>query len=191
MWISAIASCARRFGRNPYEHGWKSASKMGSSTSLRAAWTTRSVTVAIPSLRSLPLFFGIITCRTGTGRNSPDFSESRIRSRNTPTPIRFSMSATVALSIPGVFDPALAFTRSHPSARNSGSLTRLNRSPNRRERSFPAQRCNLACISRTLRYCAACLPAGCTSVRTAPGFPGASSGITAPSLTDTLPPFPM
>ena len=28
-WISAIASCARRFGRNPYEHGWKSASKMG------------------------------------------------------------------------------------------------------------------------------------------------------------------
>jgi hypothetical protein len=25
-----------RFGRNPYEHGWKSASKMGSSTSYGA-----------------------------------------------------------------------------------------------------------------------------------------------------------
>lgn len=25
-WISAIASCARRRGRNPYEHGWKPAS---------------------------------------------------------------------------------------------------------------------------------------------------------------------
>ena len=67
-----------------------------------------AASVGIPSLRSFPVFFGIITCRTGTGRNSPDFSESRIWSRNTPTPIRFSMSATVALSIPGVFDPALA-----------------------------------------------------------------------------------
>jgi hypothetical protein len=27
-WISAIASWARRLGRNPYEHGLKSASKM-------------------------------------------------------------------------------------------------------------------------------------------------------------------
>ena len=34
--------CAPRFGRNPYEHGLKSASKMGSSTSFRLAWTTRS-----------------------------------------------------------------------------------------------------------------------------------------------------
>jgi len=58
-WISAIASCARRFGRNPYEHGTKAASKMGSSTALRLAWTTRSATVGIPSLRSLPLAFGI------------------------------------------------------------------------------------------------------------------------------------
>ena len=40
-----MASCARRFGRNPYEHGWKSASKMGSSTSFRLAWTTRSAIV--------------------------------------------------------------------------------------------------------------------------------------------------
>src|SRR6266567_6632938 len=45
LWISAIASCARRFGRNPYEHGLKSASKMGSSTSFKLAWTTRSAMV--------------------------------------------------------------------------------------------------------------------------------------------------
>src|ERR1035437_10208271 len=44
-WISEIASCARRFGRNPYEHGLKSASKMGSRTAFRLAWTTRSATV--------------------------------------------------------------------------------------------------------------------------------------------------
>jgi hypothetical protein len=36
-WISAIASWARRLGRNPYEHGSKSASKIGSSTSFSAA----------------------------------------------------------------------------------------------------------------------------------------------------------
>src|SRR6266851_579001 len=77
LWISAIASCARRFGRNPYEHGLKSASKIGSSTSFRLAWTTRSVMVGIPSLRSFPLFFGISTRRTSTGPNSPDFIESR------------------------------------------------------------------------------------------------------------------
>ena len=33
------------FGRNPYEHGKKSASKIGSSTSFSAVWTTRSATV--------------------------------------------------------------------------------------------------------------------------------------------------
>ena len=76
-WISAIASWARRFGRNPYEHGRKSASKTGSSTALHAAWTTRSVTVGIPKLRSFPPPLGIFTRRTGDGRYSPDFSKSR------------------------------------------------------------------------------------------------------------------
>src|SRR6476660_9921495 len=39
-----MASCARRLGRKPYEHGAKSASKIGSSTSFKDAWTTRSAT---------------------------------------------------------------------------------------------------------------------------------------------------
>src|SRR5829696_7940601 len=93
-WISAIASCARRLGRNPYEHGWKSASKTGSSTALHAACTTRSSTVGIPRLRSFPPPLGIFTCRTGDGRYSPDFSRSRTWSRNTCTPTRVSGQAT-------------------------------------------------------------------------------------------------
>jgi hypothetical protein len=41
----SLAIVADRFGRNPYEHGKKSASKIGSNTTLAAAWTTRSRTV--------------------------------------------------------------------------------------------------------------------------------------------------
>src|SRR5260370_41153598 len=63
---------------------------------------------------------------------------------------------------------------------------RLNRSPKQREASSPAQRCNLACILRTMT-----LAVKSSGQATAPGFPGASSDITFPSLTDTLPPFPM
>jgi len=63
-----MASRAPRLGRNPYEEGWKPASKMGSSTSLSAACTTRSRTVAMPSRRSLPLALGIIRSRTRDGR---------------------------------------------------------------------------------------------------------------------------
>src|SRR4051794_25413408 len=53
-----MASCARRFGRNPYEHGRKSASKMGLSTSLRTACTTRSVTVESPAWGQFPARLG-------------------------------------------------------------------------------------------------------------------------------------
>ncbi len=116
------ASCARRFGRNPYEHGLKSASKIGSSTAFRLAWTTRSTTVGIPSLRNFPDFpFGIITRRTSTGPNSPDFSESRIWPKNASTPTQVSIMATVALSTPGVLAPAFEDTRSHACTRNAGS----------------------------------------------------------------------
>jgi len=58
--------------RNPYDEDWKSTSKMGSNTNFRTACTTRSATVGIPSLPNLPLAFGIITCRTSTGRNVRD-----------------------------------------------------------------------------------------------------------------------
>ena len=69
----------------------------GSSTSFRLAWTTRSVMVGIPRRRSLPFALGIITCRTSTGRNSPDFNESRSWLRNASTPTPVSMLAAVAV----------------------------------------------------------------------------------------------
>ncbi len=95
---------------------------MGSSTDFRLAWTTRSAIVGIPSFRNFPVFpLGIITCRTSTGRNLPDFSESRIWPRKAPTPITVSTQAAVTLSIPAVFAPLLADTRSHAATRNAGS----------------------------------------------------------------------
>lgn len=48
--------------------GAQSASKIGSSTSLAAVCTTRSRIVGMPSGRSPPPGFGIITRRTGAGR---------------------------------------------------------------------------------------------------------------------------
>ena len=95
---------------------------MGSSTSFRLAWTTRSAIVGIPSFRNFPVApFGTITCRTSTGRNPPDFSESRIWPRKTLTPITVSTQAAVTLSTPAVFAPLLVDTRCHASTRNAGS----------------------------------------------------------------------
>ena len=122
-WISAIASWVRRFGRNPYEHGKKSASKIGSSTAFNAVWTTRSATVGIPNFLSFPddPLLGIITCRTSTGRKPPDFNDSRMPSRNATTPTWASIRATVARSTPAVRAPALLDTRSHACIRNARS----------------------------------------------------------------------
>ena len=62
------ASSALRFGRYPYAASSKSASKIGSSTSIAAVCTTRSRMVGMPSGRwPTPLAFGIITRRTGCG----------------------------------------------------------------------------------------------------------------------------
>src|SRR5215207_6210611 len=55
------------------------------------------------------------------GRYSPDFSRSRTWSRNTCTPTRVSMWATVTPSTPAVRAPALPVTRSHAWTRNAGS----------------------------------------------------------------------
>jgi hypothetical protein len=65
---SSMASCARRAGRNPYEVGLKSASKIGSSTSLVAVCTILSRTVEMPRLLSLPERLGINRSRAGSGR---------------------------------------------------------------------------------------------------------------------------
>lgn len=49
---------ARRPGRNPYDEELKPGSKIGSSTSFSAAWTTRSLAVGMPRRRSFPLVLG-------------------------------------------------------------------------------------------------------------------------------------
>jgi len=61
---------------------------MGSSTSFSAAWTTRSATVGIPRLRTLPdpPGLGILRSRTGSGRNVAAFRWARRSSRNPGTP---------------------------------------------------------------------------------------------------------
>jgi hypothetical protein len=64
----SIASCARRPGRNPYEVGQKSASKIGSKTSLAAICTILSRNAAMPKLLSFPERFGINRSRAGKGR---------------------------------------------------------------------------------------------------------------------------
>jgi len=64
----SFACSAERFGRNPYEHDMKSASKIGSSTIRAACWATRSRTVGIPNGRVPPCGFGISTRRAGAGR---------------------------------------------------------------------------------------------------------------------------
>jgi len=67
--MSCRASCAARLGRKPKEHGWKSASKIGSITVLSAACTILSRTVGIESgRRSREPVFGMKTRRAGSGR---------------------------------------------------------------------------------------------------------------------------
>src|SRR5438876_12356082 len=73
------ASCAVRFGRYPYDPGWKSASKIGSRMSLSAPWTTRSRIEGIERTRTLvPPSFGISFFRARMGRYVFETNSSRI-----------------------------------------------------------------------------------------------------------------
>jgi hypothetical protein len=71
------AIVALRFGRKPYEHGRKSASKIGSSTSFAAICATRSRTVGMPSGLLFPSAFGMYRRRTNVGRYVPSRSADR------------------------------------------------------------------------------------------------------------------
>ncbi len=84
-----MASWARGPGRNPCEHGRKSAWKMGSNTNFRADCTTRSRAVGMPRRRSVPPFLGIIRSRTGNGSNGRALSHFAARSA-VPLPRRRS-----------------------------------------------------------------------------------------------------
>ncbi len=93
------ACVAFRLGRKPYEHEWKSASKIGSSTSVAAICATRSRTVGIPNGRCRPSAFGMYRRLTAQGRYVPARNRAPRSSRNCSTPA-CSMSASVIASTP-------------------------------------------------------------------------------------------
>src|ERR1700736_1995095 len=78
----------------------KSASKIGSSTSIAAVMQTRSRTVEMPSGLSLPLAFGINTRLIGSGRYVSSLSASASSASHRSTPYA-SMSAKSCPSTPG------------------------------------------------------------------------------------------
>src|ERR1700731_4597394 len=110
------AAVALRRGRNPYEHGKKSASKIGSSTSFAAIWTTRSRTVGMPNGRFLPSAFGMYRRSTTPGRYLCVRSTAPSSSKKRSTPY-CSTPAIVSASTPAA--PLLALTRFHASFRTS------------------------------------------------------------------------
>src|SRR5216684_1589733 len=87
-------------GRYAYCSGGRSASKIGSSTSIAAVMQTRSRTVEMPSGLSLPLAFGINTRLIGSGRYVSSLSASASSASHRSTPCA-SMSAKSWPSTPG------------------------------------------------------------------------------------------
>ena len=115
-----MASWARLRGRKPYDDGWKSASKIGSSTNFSDACTIRSAIVGIPNQRTLPLLLGIDFCRTRSGTNLPAFTVSR-RSASMVVARAEVIDRGAIWSTPAVRAPLLVRTRSHAAARKAGS----------------------------------------------------------------------
>src|SRR4249920_1543855 len=96
-----------RFGRYPYDPGWKSASKIGSRMSFNAPWTTRSRMAGIDRTRTfLPPSFGISFFRARMGRYVLVTNSSRTCFRKLSTPLS-SMASNVTPSMPGA--PSLLF----------------------------------------------------------------------------------
>ena len=132
------ASCADRLGRNPNEHGKKSASKIGSMTIFTAACTTRSRIAGIDNGRcSAEPGLGINTRRAGNGRNRPACSSAASSSRRRVTPYS-STSAMVMWSMPGA--PKLRRTNHHARAKTSLRWTLSYSAWNRRPGSALAAR---------------------------------------------------
>src|ERR1019366_5201530 len=145
------AIVALRLGRKPYEHGRKSASKTGSSTSFAAICTTRSRTVGMPNGRLLPSAFGMYRRRTTVGRYVPLFSAMPIASRKLSTPC-CSTSAIVGEAPPAA--PLLLRTRLHASSRTSLRLmwpySAWKRLPGCRLAAAHSRRCSCRTFSRGL-----------------------------------------
>ena len=184
-WISEIASCARRPGRNPYEHGWKSASKTGSSTSLSAPWTTRSARVGIPSLRSLPALLRDRHLPDLRGpvspgpQLSPDFLQE---GAHAPRPaLDIGHRDPVDAGRPRSLVPAGAHPRLSQEVRVADEVEQVTEPAGG---IFPRPAVQLGLHPPYPARHGRSLPAGSGKIGwpsgRAPGFPGASSGIAAP-----------
>ena len=111
------ASVADRFGRNPNEHGRKSASKIGSSTILAACWATRSRTVGMPNGRLPPIRLRDLH-PPHRRRAVPALAEVSRRARQHP------LHAVVLHRGQGhTIDPGRATIRSHPLPRLPQDVT--------------------------------------------------------------------
>src|SRR5215217_5323396 len=142
------ASCADRLGRNPKEQSSMSASKIGSSTILTAACTTRSRTVGIDNGRCSPLpGLGMNTRRAGSGRYRRSFRSTASSSRSRSIPYS-STSANVVWSMPAA--PRLRRTPSHARSNTSLRQTLSYSAWNRLVGSALAARYSACCKARTL-----------------------------------------
>lgn len=116
-WISAIASCARRLGRNPYEHGVTSTSKIGSpAPAFRAACITRPATVGTPNRRTVPPALDLHPPRRrrldGAGPEPPaDVSEGLLHPNRSPD---VTYGHTVDPCRPGPLVPRRLLHRTEP-----------------------------------------------------------------------------
>ena len=120
--------------------------------------------------------------RTETARPSTD---PAARSRNSSTPCRSRPRRRSCRRPRPCGRPCCPRTRSHATNRNAGSVTRLNRSSNRRSGSSLAQRCSLVWISSTR-----CLGPQQADRSGHSVFTGVSPGIPALRLLTCWPPSP-
>jgi hypothetical protein len=142
------APCADRLGPNPNERSSTSASKIGSSTILSAACTTRSRTVGIDSGRcSLPPGLGRNTRRAGSGRYRHSLRSAASSPSSRATPYS-STSASVMWSMPAA--PRLRRTCSHALSSTSLRETLSNSAWNRLVGSALAARSSACRKARTL-----------------------------------------
>ena len=160
---------------------------MGSSTSFRLAWTTRSAMVGIPSLRSFPEF-------AFRYHHLPHFDRPELTrlqripdlAQESPDPdpgLDLGRGGPIDARGPGALVGGHAFPRGHQERRVVDEVEQVTE-PATRIFGRPAVQLGLHPPYRDARP-------NQSGQATAPVFTGASSDITFPSLTDTLPPFPM
>jgi DnaB helicase-like protein len=107
-----------------------------------------------------PPDLGISRSRTANGTKRPARRSARTSARNCSSPRTLVMYRAVWPSTPAVRAPRFLRTRSHATTRKLGSVTRPNRSSNRRSPSSTAQRCSLVWIPSTLGHASRALGHG-------------------------------